>query len=323
MKFDNGIPLSMLLLLSGDIELHPGPSAEHPCNVCTLKVEGSDKAVCCNICDQWVHVACDPGIKESTYDDMVANPTSALWYCSECSHFDPPRNVFNSPALKCVCMNVRSICSKKLELFAYVSAHPYDIIAVTENFLDPSISDSEFAPQFYSIFRRDRSRHGGGVMVLVRDNIPVSHRFDLETGCEILWLQIATQSYNNFLLGVYYRPPGNSVEALEHLNNSLISLSSCNLPLVLCGDFSVLNVDWVSVAPTSSTRPAELLCVIIADNSLTQLVGCLTRDCNILDLVLTNIDCVSLVNVTDNLPSTDHSAIEFSQSVAIPIQSRC
>ena len=36
-----------------------------------------------------------------------------------------------------------------------------------------------------------------------------------------------------------------------------------------------------------------------------------------------SIDCVSLVNVTDNLPSTDHSAIEFSLSVAIPIQSRC
>ena len=86
-------------------------------------------------------------------------------------------------------------------------------------------------------------------MVLVRDNISISRRFGLETGCEILWLQIAPQSYNNFLLGVYYCPPGNSVEALEHLNNSLISLSSCNLPLVLCGDFNVPNVAWVSVLP--------------------------------------------------------------------------
>ena len=36
----------------------------------------------------------------------------------------------------------------KLNLFAYVSARPYDIIAITETFLDPSIDDSEFAPQF-------------------------------------------------------------------------------------------------------------------------------------------------------------------------------
>ena len=86
------------------------------------------------------------------------------------------------------------------------------------------------------------------------------------------------------------------------------------------GDFNVPNIDWVSVAPTSSTRPAELLCTIKADNSLTQLVDCPTCDCDILDQVLTNIGCVSLVNVTDNLPSNDHSATEFSLSVTIPIQ---
>ena len=94
-KLDDGIPLSVLLLLSGDVELHPGPSVEHPCNVCALEVDDSDKALCCDICrDQWVHVACDPGVEESTYDDMVANPTSALWYCSKCSDFEPTRNVF-------------------------------------------------------------------------------------------------------------------------------------------------------------------------------------------------------------------------------------
>jgi len=49
-------------------------------------------------------------------------------------------------------MNVQSICPKKLDLFAYVAAHCYDIIAITETFLDPSVDDSEFAPQCYSIF---------------------------------------------------------------------------------------------------------------------------------------------------------------------------
>jgi len=158
-------------------------------------------------------------------------------------------------------------------------------------------------------------------MLLVCDHIPATRRPDLETECEILWIQIATRSFGHFLLDVYYRPPGNSVEALVHLNNSLLSLSSCNLPVVLCGDFNVPNIDWVSVTPVSSSRPAELLCTIIADNSLAQLVDCSTRDCNILDLVLSNYDCVSMVNVIDNLPSTDHLAVEFSLSVTIPAQS--
>jgi len=58
----------------------------------------------------------------------------------------------NSSALKCVCMNVRSICAKKLDLFAYVAAHPYGNNIITETFLDPSVDDSEFAPCCYSVF---------------------------------------------------------------------------------------------------------------------------------------------------------------------------
>ena len=91
----------------------------------------------------------------------------------------------------------------------------------------------------------------------------------METDCELLWLQFAAQGCEAFLFGVYYWPPGNSVEALVHLSNSLMSVCSCNLPLVICGDFNVPNIDWLTVAPTSSTRPAETLCGIVTDNSLT------------------------------------------------------
>ena len=48
----------------------------------------------------------------------------------------------------------------------------------------------------------------------------------------------------------------------------------------------------------------------MADNSLTHLVDS-THGGNILDLVLSNRNCVLLVNVIENLPSTDHFAIEF------------
>lgn len=50
----------------------------------------------------------------------------------------------------------------------------------------------------------------------------LGRRFDLETDYEILWLQISTQGHDSFLLGVYYRPPGNSVEDSVQLNNSLV-----------------------------------------------------------------------------------------------------
>ena len=61
---DARIPFHLLLLLSGDIEVHPGPSATFPCSVCHQKVADSERALCCDACDQWVHVTCDPGIEE-------------------------------------------------------------------------------------------------------------------------------------------------------------------------------------------------------------------------------------------------------------------
>ena len=45
-----------LLLLSGDIELNPGPT-RYPCAVCKKGVRS--KGVCCTNCGFWVHPKCE------------------------------------------------------------------------------------------------------------------------------------------------------------------------------------------------------------------------------------------------------------------------
>ena len=47
--------LQYLLLLPGDINLHPGP-IQYPCSVCTKGVR--KKVVCCDNCGWWVHKKC-------------------------------------------------------------------------------------------------------------------------------------------------------------------------------------------------------------------------------------------------------------------------
>jgi len=59
-------------------------------------------------------------------------------------------------------------------------------------------------------------------------------------------------------------------------------------------------------------------------NYFYQLVLCPTRNHNIFDLVFTNTpDLIANVDVIDNLPSTDHDAIQFHLCLALPLQETC
>ena len=64
---------------------------------------------------------------------------------------------------------------------AYLSAgdHEFDIIAITESFLDDSIPSSLIVPSSYVGHRLDRNRHGGGLLVMVKESLSVKRRHDL------------------------------------------------------------------------------------------------------------------------------------------------
>jgi len=207
------------------------------------------------------------------------------------------------------------VVSKRFELFAYLIAHQFDILAITETFLDSTIHDSHIVPPGYAVFRKDRDRHGGGVMIFVKACINAVRRCDLETNCELLWIELLGKK-GSTLLGTFYRPPCSSDSDLQSLSISLNCLLSMNCPIVLCGDFNAPNVDWSTISPTSSSAVANTLCSLVADNFFTQAVTFPTRGNNVLDLIFTNIpEALSYVHLIDNINGTDHEAVSFIISV--------
>lgn len=84
----HGIVLKMFalynILLSGDIELNPGPSRsyKYPCGVCSNPVKVNQKGICCDVCNTWLHIRCI-GILDGEYCDLQA--LDDLWCCKRCA----------------------------------------------------------------------------------------------------------------------------------------------------------------------------------------------------------------------------------------------
>ena len=204
-------------------------------------------------------------------------------------------------------MNKRS----KLELD--IAASRYDIIALTETHLDNSISDSEMLPTDYLVFRRDRKsngRHGGGVLIAVRNHIKAIPRESLQSESEFIFIDILLSNNRKITFGVFYRPPNNDTKPLEDLQTALQEIALRN-DLLIVGDFNLSAFDWENTCALNNSANYTLLLDIVHDNFLTQLVNSPTREKNILDLVL-----VSAPDIVDNLivaePFSDHNAITFS-----------
>ena len=216
--------------------------------------------------------------------------------------------------LKVALFNARSLVNKSAFLEADVYSRNFDIIAVTETHLDDSIRSSELFPQNYRVFRRDRNRKGGGVLVAVNENIICNERDILEgNDAELLMIDIHYSRDKSIVFGVFYRPPSSDSKCLEILQRNLESLSHLS-NIILVGDFNFKDIDWKNNLFLNYSINYELFSDILSGNFLNQMVLQPTRDDSILDLILTNYsDMVSDVEVGE--PISDHNFVTFKTNV--------
>ena len=70
-----------------------------------------------------------------------------------------------------VCLwNARSIVNKLSGLLSFVYFSSIAIFALTETWLSDSFCDGEILPSHFTVYRRDRSSRGGGVVLAVHSS---------------------------------------------------------------------------------------------------------------------------------------------------------
>lgn len=88
------------ILLSGDVELNPGPGKQesiYPCALCDHPVGWNHDGVCCDACDNWHHKSC---IEMCTHDYELLNRPNVQWLCCKCESINISTFTFRSYELE-------------------------------------------------------------------------------------------------------------------------------------------------------------------------------------------------------------------------------
>ena len=177
------------LLLSGDVELNPGPKYKFPCSSCEKSVRANQKGLQCDECDKWFHSVCEQV---------------------------PPGDRFCH-------LNVRSLlrCVDEIhDLIASIGDGRL-YLSLSETWLDTNCPDGVVSIPGYRIFRRDRCGRGGGVAIFCPDNPRCKRREDLECNyLETVWIELDSSKKKPLLVCTIYCPPDAGCQFFN-------SLSSC------------------------------------------------------------------------------------------------
>lgn len=162
--------------------------------------------------------------------------------------------------LNIISLNFQSLKNKKPELDFLIDSINPDIVIGTETWLDPSVSSYEFFPaNHFTVYRKDRQpnkkgQSHGGVLIAVRNEFQSSEVKELQTNCEIVWVELTIQNTRKLLISSFYRPQPNDKVSLEQLNLSLSRITPNSRSVILVGgDFNLGNIDW----KTSSIIPGK------------------------------------------------------------------
>ena len=112
----------------------------------------------------------------------------------------------------CLC-NARSIVNKLSGFLSFVYSSSVAVFALTETWLSYSFCDGEILPSYFTVYRRDRSSCGGGVLLAVHSFLS-SSCFDSPPDLEVVCATVANGSGSDFLFCLVYVPPW--VDTLYH-----------------------------------------------------------------------------------------------------------
>ncbi|XP_053686506.1 uncharacterized protein LOC128736048 [Sabethes cyaneus] len=252
-------------------------------------------------------------------------------------------DVDDNRPMRCYYQNVRGLRTKVDPFFLAASDCDYDVVVLTETWLDECLYSAQLFGNGFAVHRTDRNplnsrkTRGGGVLIAVStrwnsyiDPTPVSNAI------EQLWVRIATPR-RVVSVGVIYLPPDrrNDINSIhEHVDPIGAVFSNLDLSdyALQFGDYNQPQLRWCK--SSDGSFQVDSLMVLSAASStlidgfalhgLMQVNGIANKNARFLDLVLSNEAATPVCTVSEAIEplitlDADHPALDVLLNLPTPI----
>ncbi len=211
------------------------------------------------------------------------------------------------PVSSILLTNLRSVNNKIDEVSAKVKDLSPDIAVFTETWLDSTYPDSSLNIDGYTVCRKDRNRHGGGIMCYISDvyqyNLILASHVPCLSACDTEFLCISFSVIPLLVICVYHpfwNSPSRSAECLTCISNIIdhvhvnSSFDAHKLRVILCGDFNGLSHHYDEITRVTQLKP------VVASS---------TRGQNILDQIFVSFPFCDNPKILPPVGKSDHAVV--------------
>lgn len=195
-------------------------------------------------------------------------------------------------------LNVRSLLNHFNDFKTYVLTADYDIVGVTETWLQNYVNDDAVKIENYTFIRLDRPGRGGGIGMYIKNNIQFNILYsEYSEFVEHMWIKIEI-SNKVYVFAVVYRPPNTNFDSFLSVFEDTLTEIYSNFDYIICtGDFNT------NLFNLECSR-ADNLSSVCETYNLKQIINEPTR------LTDTSLTLLDLIFVSNEIPVVDFGVID-------------
>ena len=206
-------------------------------------------------------------------------------------------------------LNAPSLLKHKVEIEMLLRENKIDILALNETKISETVCDSLSSIEGYNHEGHDRNRHGGGVLVYIKDTITYDRILDSDlepNSLETVSIQIKPKCAIPFVIIAWYRPRKHKIDDILNIEKLYKNHDKSNTEVIIMGDS---NCDDLPDQDKSSI--VAKLRTFYKQYQFKQLIRKATRTTNISSTLLDHF----ATNKPNSIPSSGSRTIGFSDLI--------